>query len=60
MSEYDWVKLILDFAEISEKANSDMKLRMAMLKSAARKRLEYMTKNDKKEVSDECKTNGIC
>ena len=45
MSEYDWVKWILAFAELSVEANSDMKLRMSLLKKAARKRLEYLTKD---------------
>lgn len=46
MSEYDWVKWILAFAELSVEANSDMKLRMSLLKKAARKRLEYLEQGD--------------
>ena len=53
MSEYDWVKWILAFAELSVEANSDMKLRMSLLKKAARKRLEYLEQGDTKETNDD-------
>ena len=45
MSELEWVKWILAFAKLSEEANSDMRIRMSLLKKAARKRLEYLTKD---------------
>ena len=53
MSEYDWVKWVAFFAEVSEETNSDMKLRMNLLKRAASRRLDILIQKDLKEVSDE-------
>ena len=48
MSEYDWVKWVLAFAELAVEENTDMKLRMSLMKKAAKKRLEYLAKADTK------------
>ena len=54
MSEYDWVKWILaGIAELSVEANSEMRLRVSLLKKAARKRLEYLENGDTKETNDD-------
>jgi len=52
-SEYEWVKWVAFFAEVSEEANSDMKVRMNLLKRAARRRLDILIQKRLKEVSDE-------
>jgi len=52
MDEYDWVKWVITFAEISEEANSDMKLRMNLLKRVASRRLDILIQKDLKEASE--------
>jgi len=56
MSEYDFIKWVIGFAELSLEAGSDMRRRMDLLKRLSTKRLDELIQKiqkDLEEASDE-------
>ena len=50
ISEFEWVKWIRDFADIAEQQNCDLKLRLLMLKKAARYRLAALEDEEYRDL----------
>ena len=50
ISDYDWVQWVHDFADIAVKEDTDLKLRMELLKKAARKRMAELQDEEYREL----------
>jgi len=50
ISEFEWIKWVRDFADIAVQENTDLKLRMNLLKKAARYRLAELQDEEYREL----------
>lgn len=50
ISEFEWIKWVRDFADIAGQENTDLKLRMELLKKAARYRLAALEDEEYRDL----------